>query len=104
MYLAHFSMLIHELLNKYPDVLTEEDPLIVLDSKSAMYMAKNGKDTTHTRHIARIMYYVSNGEKSKMHKIDLCEGGMQLVAIISKNVSEPDLAPRMKHIMVRLEN
>ena len=38
-------MLIHELLNKYPDIVPEESPLIVLDIKSAMYMAKNGKNT-----------------------------------------------------------
>ena len=47
--LAHFRMLIHELLNKYPDIFPEEYPLIVLDSKSAMCMAKNGKYTKHTR-------------------------------------------------------
>ena len=37
-----------------------------------------------------------------MHKIDWCEGGLQLVDICTKNVSEPDLTPRMKYIMVRL--
>ena len=68
--LAHFSMLIHELLNKDPDIFPEEAPLIVLDSKSAMCMANNGKDTKHTRQIARIMHFVRNGEKFKMHKID----------------------------------
>ena len=39
-----------------------------------------------------------------MHKIDWCEGGMQLADIGTKNVSEPDLTPRMEYIMVRLEN
>ena len=39
-----------------------------------------------------------------MHKIDWCEGGLQLADIVTKNVSEPDLTPRMKYIMVRLEN
>ena len=70
MALAHFRMLIHEFLNKDPDIVPEEAPLIVLDSKSAMCMAKNGKDTKHTRHIARKMHLVRNGEKCKMHKID----------------------------------
>ena len=37
--------------------------MIVLDSKSAICMAKNGKDTKHTRNIARIMHLVRNGEK-----------------------------------------
>ena len=39
-----------------------------------------------------------------MHKIEWCEGGLQLADIGTKNVSEPDLTPRMKYIMVRLEN
>ena len=45
MALAHFRMLIHELLNKYPDLVPEEAPKIILDSKSAVCTAKNGKDT-----------------------------------------------------------
>ena len=61
-----------------------------------MCMAKNGKDTKHTRHIARRIYFVRNGEKCKMHKIDWCEGGIQFSDIVTKNVSEPDLPPRMK--------
>ena len=64
-------------------------------------MDKIGKDTKHTRHIARRMHFVRNGEKFKMHKIDWCEGGLQLAYIGDKNVSEPDLPPRMKYIMVR---
>ena len=39
-----------------------------------------------------------------MHKIDWCEGGLQLADIGTKNVSEPDPTPRIKYIMVRLEN
>ena len=57
MALAHFRMLIHELLKKDPDIVPEEAPLIVLDSKSAICMAKNGKNTKHTRHIARRMHF-----------------------------------------------
>ena len=82
----------------------KEAPLIFLDSKSAMCMAKNGKDNKHTRHIARRMHFVKNGEKCKMQKIDWCEGDLQLADIGTKNVSEPDLTPRIKYIMVRLEN
>ena len=48
MALAHFRMLIHELFNKDPDTIPEEAPMIVLYSKSAMFMANNGKDTKHT--------------------------------------------------------
>ena len=102
--LAHLRMLINEFINEYPDMVPKESPLIVLDSKSAMCMAKNCKDTKHTRHIARIMHFLRNVEKCKMHKIDWCEGGLQLSDIVTKNVSEPDITPIMKYIMVRLEN
>ena len=67
-------------------------------------MDKNGKDTKHTKHIARIMHLLSNGEKCKMPKIDWCEGGLQLAVIDTKNVGDHDLTPSMKYIMVRLEN
>ena len=69
MALARFRMLVHELLNEDPDMVPKEAPLIVLDIKSAMCMAKNGRDTKHTRHISRRMHFVRNGEKCKMHKI-----------------------------------
>ena len=62
MALAHLRMLIHEFLNKDLDIVPEEAPLIVLDSKSAMCMANNVKDIKHTRHIARRMHFVRNGE------------------------------------------
>ena len=75
---SHFRMFIHEFLNKDPDIVPEEGPLIVLYSKSAMCMAKNGKDTKHTRHIAKRMNFVRNGEKCNMHKIGWCEGCLQL--------------------------
>ena len=97
-------MLIHELLNNDPDIVPEEAPLVFLDSKSDMCMANNGKDTKHTRHIARRIHFVRNGEKCKMHKIGWCEGGLQLADIGTKNVSEPDLRQRMKYITIRLEN
>ena len=59
--LAYFRMLIHELINKDPDIFQEEAPLIVFDSKSAMCMAKNGKDTKYTRNISRRIHFVRNG-------------------------------------------
>ena len=68
-------------------MVPKEAPLIVLDSKYAMYMANNGKDTKRTRHISRIMHFVRNGEKCNMHKIDWCEVGLQLADIGTKNVS-----------------
>ena len=42
MALAHFRMFIHELFNKDPDMFPEEAPLIILDSKSALFTANNG--------------------------------------------------------------
>ena len=56
-------MLIYGLLNKDPDIFSEEDPLVVLNSKSDFCMAKNGKDTNHTSHIARRVHFVRHGEK-----------------------------------------
>ena len=89
-------MLIHELLNKDPDIVPEETPLIVLDSKSAICIAENGKDTKHTRHISRRMHFVRKGEKWKMHKIDWCEGGLQLADIGTKDISETYRTLRIK--------
>ena len=67
-------------------------------------MAKNGKDNKDTSKISRRVHFVSNGERWKMHKIDWCEGGLQLEDIATKNVGDNDLNPRMKYIMVRLDN
>ena len=50
------------------------------------------------------MNFIQNGKKCKMHKIDSSEGGLKLADIGTKNISEPDLTPRMKYIMLRLEN
>ena len=48
MALSHFIMLINELLNKDPDIVPEEAPLIVLDSKSAMCMLRMVRITNTT--------------------------------------------------------
>ena len=61
MAIAHFRVLVHELLNEDTDMVPKEVPLIVLDRKSAMCMAKNGSNTKHTRHIARRMHFARNG-------------------------------------------
>ena len=49
MSLAHSRMLVHEFLNKDPDIVPEEAPLIILDIKSDIFMTNNGKYTKHTR-------------------------------------------------------
>ena len=102
--LSHFRILINEFLNKYPDMFPEELPLIILDRKFAVCMVKNGKDTKHTRHIYRRVHLVRNGERCKIHKIDWCERGLKLADIETKNVGDNDLNPKMKYIMVRLDN
>ena len=79
------------MLNNDPDIVPEEAPLIVLDSKSDMCMDKNGMYNRHTRHIARRIHFIRNKEKCKMQKIDWCEGGLQLADIGTKNVGDPDL-------------
>ena len=39
-----------------------------------------------------------------MKNIDWCDGGLQLVDIVTNNVVENDLNSRMKYIMVILDN
>ena len=97
-------MLINELLNKDTDIVPEEDPTNILYIKSSVCMANNGKDTNNTRHIARRVHLLRNGENCKMCKIDWCEGGMQLVDIATQNVGENDLNIRMEYIMIRFDN
>ena len=75
-------------------MVPEEAPLIILDSNSDVCMDNNDKYTKHTRHIARRLHFVRNGERWKMHNIDWCEGGLQLTDIITKNVGENDKIPK----------
>ena len=91
-------------MNKDSEIVPEEAPLIILDSKYAVCMAKNGKCTKHKKHLSRRVNVLINGEKWKMHKIEWCEGGLQLVNIETKNVDENDFNFRTKYITVRLEN
>ena len=97
-------MLIHKFFNKDLDIVPEEAPLILLDSKSAVCMSNNGKYNKHTWHIAIRVRFVRNDEKWKMNRIDWCEEGLQLKDIATMNVGENDLNNWMKYIMVRIEN
>ena len=65
MYLAYFRMLIHELLNNDPDIVPKEYPILILDSKSAVSIDNNGKDTNQRRHIHRRVHQVRNDENKK---------------------------------------
>ena len=57
---AHFRILNNELFNKNPYVFSEQSIYIILNIKLAMCMAKNGKDTKHTRHFSIIVHFVIN--------------------------------------------
>ena len=61
-----------ESMNKDPYVVPEQAPLIIFDSKSAVCVAKNGKDTKHTIHTSRIIHFVRNGEEWNVQKIFWC--------------------------------
>ena len=50
---AHFRILIHGLLNKDTDIVPQEELKIILDIKYFVFVTKYGKDTKHTKHIAR---------------------------------------------------
>ena len=97
-------MLIREFLSMDPDVFKEEALLIILYSKSDVSMADNGKETKHTRHITGRVNFVINGENWKMNKVDWCEVGLQLADNATKNAGEHDLTPRIKYIMLILDN
>ena len=57
MSLAHFRMMNSELEGKQPDEIPSDLPLMILDSKAATDMSKNGRDSKQTRHIARRMHF-----------------------------------------------
>ena len=67
-------------------------------------MAKNGKETKHTRHISRIIHYLINDEEFNFHKTVWCEGGLKLADIGTKNVREYGFNPRLGYAMIRLGN
>ena len=102
--LSHLSMLINELLNKDTYIILESAPLIILDSKSAVCIDNNGKDTKQTRNIYRRVNFVINDEKFKMHKIIWCKEGLKLADIATDHDGENDLNTRINYFMVGLYN
>ena len=58
--LAHFNMLNNEWFNSDPDAVLEQAPLIILGRKSVICMAKNRKETKHTRYISRFFLMVNS--------------------------------------------
>ena len=49
-----------EFLKKDTDVVPEHAPLIILDSKSAVYIENDVKDAKHTMHLSIRMHFVRN--------------------------------------------
>ena len=88
-------MLNNDFLNKYPYVVPEQAPLLILYIKSAMCVENNGKDTKHTRNIARRIYLVRNGKYCNLHKIVWCERGLELTENVTKNGREDEFNPRL---------
>ena len=75
-----------------------------MDRKYGVCMANNVRDTKYTINIPKRVSFVRNGENWKVYKIDWCEGGLKLADVLTNNIGEKNLNPRMKYIMVRLEN
>ena len=67
--LANFRMVINYLLNKDPDIVPNEFPILILDINYDVCMSKSGNNTNHTRHIAIRVHFVRNGERCKIHNI-----------------------------------
>ena len=103
MALAHFRMLKSELEGKNPDEIPSDPPLIIMDSRSGVDMAKTGKDTKHTRHTARRYHFVRNGQSEGYHKTVWCEADLQLADIGTKNVREDELKPQLEYAMVKVD-
>ena len=85
---AHFRILDNEFPNKNPDVVTKQEPIIILDCKSDLCMANYVKETKQTRHTSRRMHFVRNGGEWNLHKKVWCEGGPQFSYIGTTNVRE----------------
>ena len=59
---SYFMILNNEFMSKDPDVVLEQAPIILLDIKSAVFVANNVKVTKHAIHISKIIHLVRNGE------------------------------------------
>ena len=66
-------------------------------------MDNDGKDTKHTRHIYKIIYFVRNVEEWNLYKTVWCEVGLNLAYIGNKNVREDEFYHILGYSMVILE-
>ena len=95
---------IPKILKNYPYVIPEQAPLVILDSKPDLCMAKNSIDTKHTRKFSGRMHFVGNGEDWDFHKTVLCERGLHMAYIETNIVREDQLNPKLGHAMLILDN
>ena len=85
-------------------MVPEQVSIIILDIKSAICMAKNGKDTKHTRHIPIGMHFVINGKELNLNKTVWYEVGLQMAYIGTNNVMVYQFNHILLYAMVRLDN
>ena len=97
-------MLNNSFMYKDPHMVPEQAPLIILDSKSAVFMYKNGKDTKHTRHISMRMHLLRNSKKWNIHKTLWCEVVMNLKYIGTNTVTEDEFNSILGFTMVIIDN
>jgi len=79
---SHLRMLLAELEDSTEDSLAPTN--IYFDSRSAIAMGINFRDTKHTRHILRRYHYVREGVKSKRFNILWLQTLLQLADIGTK--------------------
>ena len=103
MAVAHSRMLISDLNGVDPDHYG--NPVnIMVDSSSAKAMTENEKDTKRTRHIARRIHYVRNGQLLGAHILNYIPADLNLADPGTKNLGADQLDPRMSHVMVQLDH
>ena len=84
-------------------LVPDQAPFVILYIKVDVCMSKIGNNIKHTRHVSRRMYFVINGEEWNLHKTVLCEVGLQLADIVTKNVREDEFNTRLIYNMVILD-
>ena len=103
MAVAHSRMLVNELNGVNPDEYGEATKILV-DNTSAKAMAQNDKDTKHTRHIARRVHYVRNGQQEGAHNLTYIPADLNLADPGTKNLGCEELEPRMNYIMIKVDS
>ena len=74
------------MMNTDPDVVPDQSPIVLLDSKPAVCISTNGKDIKHTRQNSRRIHFVRNGWEWNLHDKVWREGVIKLVDIRNNNL------------------